>query len=57
MDGNQKERLTEYLNSGKKLPTKDDIVVINGSKGDDIIFIDKINILEDRIYMKLSELK
>ena len=57
MDGSQKERLTEYLNSGKKLPTKDDIIIIEGSKGDDIVFIDKINILNDKIYMKLSELK
>jgi DNA polymerase III alpha subunit len=57
MDGSQKERLTEYLNSGKKLPSKDDIIIIEGSKGDDIVFIDKINILNDKIYMKLSELK
>jgi DNA polymerase III subunit alpha len=57
MDGSNKERLTEYLNSGKKLPVKGSIVVISGTKGDDIIFIDKITILEDKIYMKLSQLK
>ena len=49
--------LTDYLNSGKKLPKKSDIVIIYGSKGDDIVFIDKIFPLKDKIYMKLSELK
>jgi len=32
-------------------------VIIYGSKGDDIVFIDKIFPLKDKIYMKLSELK
>jgi DNA polymerase-3 subunit alpha len=57
MDSANKERLTEYINSGKKLPVKGDMVIISGTKGDDIIFIDKINILEEKIYMKLSQLK
>ena len=57
MDSSNKERLTEYVNSGKKLPVKDNIVIISGTKGDDIIFIDKITTLEDKIYMKLSQLK
>jgi len=57
MDSANKERLTEYINSGKKLPVKNDIVLICGTKGDDIIFIDKITTLEDKIYMKLSQLK
>lgn len=57
MDSGQKERLTEYLSSGKKLPVKDDIVIIDGQKNEDIVFVDKINILSDKIYMKLSELK
>ena len=57
MDSANKERLTEYVNSGKKLPVKDDMVIIYGTKGDDIIFIEKINILKEKIYMKLSQLK
>jgi DNA polymerase-3 subunit alpha len=57
MDSGQKERLTEYLSSGKKLPVKDDIIIIDGQKNEDIVFVDKINILSDKIYMKLSELK
>lgn len=57
LDSNRDARLTDYLNSGKKLPKKSDIVIIYGSKGDDIVFIDKIFPLKDKIYMKLSELK
>ena len=57
LDSNRDARLTDYLNSGKKLPKKSDIVIVHGSKGDDIVFIDKIFPLEDKIYMKLSELK
>tara|TARA_R100001460_G_scaffold57622_4_gene97376 strand:- start:182 stop:2761 length:2580 start_codon:yes stop_codon:yes gene_type:complete len=57
MDSQNNERLTNYLNLGKKLPKKNDIVIITGQKGDDIVFVDKINILQDKIYMKLSELK
>jgi DNA polymerase III alpha subunit len=57
MDSANKERLTEYVNSGKKLPVKGDMVIIYGTKGDDIIFIEKINILKEKIYMKLSQLK
>ena len=57
LDSSRDARLTDYLNSGKKLPKKSDIVIIYGSKGDDIVFIDKIFPLKDKIYMKLSELK
>jgi len=49
--------LTDYLDSGKKLPVKNDIIVVYGSKGDDVVFIDKIFPLKDKIYMKLSEIK
>jgi len=57
LDGSRDARLTNYLDSGKKLPKKSDVVIIYGSKGDDIVFIDKIFPLKDKIYMKLSELK
>jgi DNA polymerase III alpha subunit len=57
MDSANKERLTEYLNSGKKLPVKNDIIIIFGTKNEDIVFIDKITILQEKIYMKLSQLK
>ena len=57
LDSARDARLTDYLNSGKKLPKKSDVVIIYGSKGDDIVFVDKIFPLKDKIYMKLSELK
>jgi len=57
LDGDREARLTNYLDSGKKLPKKGEVVIIYGSKGDDVVFIDKIFPLKDKIYMKLSELK
>ena len=57
LDSDREERLTDYLNSGKKLPTKGSIAIITGSAGEDIIFVDKIKTIEEKIYMKLSELK
>ena len=57
LDGDREARLTNYLDSGKKLPKKGEVVIIYGSKGDDVVFIDKVFPLKDKIYMKLSELK
>jgi DNA polymerase-3 subunit alpha len=57
MDSGNRAKLTEYLDSGKKLPIKGDIIIVFGSKGDDIIFVDKIEVLQEKIYMKLSQLK
>ncbi len=57
MDSNRESRLTSYLNAGNKLPKKDDVVIITGSKGDDIIFANTVNTLKDKIYMKLSQVK
>jgi hypothetical protein len=49
--------LTDYLNAGNKLPKKEDVVIINGVKGDGIVFVDSVKSLKDKIYMKLSQLK
>ena len=57
LDSQRAPRLTNYLDSGKKLPKKGDVVIIYGSKGDDVVFVDKVFPLKDKIYMKLSELK
>ena len=57
LDSNRASRLTDYLDEGKKLPVKGDIIIIYGSKGDDVVFVDKLFPLKDKIYMKLSELK
>ncbi len=40
-----------------KLPKKDSIVVISGSKRGDAVFINKLHIMDEKIYLKLSELK
>ncbi len=57
MDSEREGRLTNYLNSGKVLPKKDSIVVISGKKNRDIVFAEKLSLLEEKIYMKLSEIK
>jgi hypothetical protein len=57
MNSDREDRLDNYLATGNRLPKKDDIVVLQGVKSDDIIFVDQIQILEDKIYMKLSEVK
>jgi len=57
LDSNNKMRLTEYLENGNKLPKEESIVIISGKKGDGVLFIDKMSILDEKIYMKLSEIK
>ena len=57
LDTNQKARLTEYLENGNKLPKEENIVIVTGKKGEDILFVDKLAILDEKIYMKLSEIK
>jgi DNA polymerase-3 subunit alpha len=57
MDSQREERYSNYIESGKKIPKKDSIVIIVGKKHNDIIMVDKLSLLEDRIYMKLSEVK
>jgi DNA polymerase-3 subunit alpha len=57
LDTNQKARLTEYLENGNKLPKEENIIIVTGKKGEDILFVDKLAILDEKIYMKLSEIK
>ena len=57
LDSAQKARLTEYLDNGNKLPKEENIVILSGKKGQDILFIDKLAILDEKIYMKLSDIK
>ena len=49
--------LDNYLNSGGKKPKEGQIVFIYGTKGEDIIFGEKISILDEKIYTRLSEIK
>tara|TARA_R100000008_G_scaffold81978_1_gene65743 strand:- start:2073 stop:4688 length:2616 start_codon:yes stop_codon:yes gene_type:complete len=46
-----------YLNKGKSLPEKDSIAIITGRKGDGTVFVNDMSVLDQRIYMKLSDLK
>ena len=57
LDSARQAKLTEYLDNGNKLPKEENIVILSGRKGEDILFIDKIAILDEKIYMKLSEIK
>ena len=40
-----------------EMPEKTNIVVFLGSKGDDIIFLEELSIIDEKIYMKLSDLR
>ena len=57
LDGGKKQRLTEYLEDGLKIPDKENIVIFSGRKGDDVLWIENIGILDDKIYMKLSDVE
>jgi DNA polymerase III alpha subunit len=46
-----------YFESDKKTPTKKNIIIAYGRKAEDIIFLDSINIMDEKIYMKMSEVK
>jgi DNA polymerase-3 subunit alpha len=57
MMDNREKALSKYTNNGGKIPKKDNIVIITGQKGDDILFLDKLSIVDEKIYMKLSDIK
>jgi len=46
-----------YLDCGKSLPEKGSIAIITGRKADTTVFIHNMKILDNKIYMKLSDLK
>ena len=51
------KKYDEYFDSGKVMPKKNSIAIIYGAKSDDALFIDDIRIMDEKIYMKLSDLK
>jgi len=57
MDNARGNKYSDYLESGKKTPEKDDIIGVVGSKYSDIIFADNILPLKEKIYMKLGDVK
>jgi len=56
LDGRTKN-LTKYTEQGLKIPEKNDIVIFTGRKGDDTVWVENIGILNDKIYMKLSDVE
>jgi len=57
MNNRRSATLDNYLNNGGKKPKEGEIVFLYGSKGDDVIFGEKLTILDEKIYTKLSEVK
>jgi len=57
VDSSRKKTCSNYIEDGHDIPVKDNIVVIVGRKGDDIIFVDDMSIMDQKIYMKLADLK
>jgi len=39
------------------LPEKNNIIILFGTKGDDVLFVDDLSIVDEKIYMKLSDLR
>lgn len=56
MDNTRESKLTNFLESGKKI-SKNQVIVINGSRSSDALFVDKINLVDTDIYMKLKEVR
>jgi DNA polymerase-3 subunit alpha len=46
-----------FLQKGKSLPEKDSIAILFGRKSDTTVFVHDINVLDNKIYMKLSDIK
>jgi DNA polymerase-3 subunit alpha len=46
-----------YFEKNEKAPVKKNIVIAYGRKAEDIIFLDSIKIMDEKIYMKMSEVK
>jgi DNA polymerase III subunit alpha len=55
VDGRQKT--LSRFKAKSKLPEKNSIVIIFGAKGEDVLFLDDLSIVDEKIYMKLSDLK
>lgn len=43
--------------NGDKFPSEDNIIIVNGKRSRDVIFIDHLAIQDSKIYIKLGELK
>ena len=56
VDNQRSMKFTEYKEKGLAIPDKDDIIAVVGTKSDDIIFVDELHVVSEKIYMKLSDL-
>jgi len=56
-DSRRKATVTNYLDNKGDKPAKDNIITMVGTRGDDAFFIESLKIIDEQIYMKLSELK
>jgi len=56
-DNRREKKFSAYLEKGEKVPSEDNIVVCSGSKGEDILFANGLKIIDEKIYMKLIDLK
>lgn len=52
----QKNKVDDFL-SKYKMPKKESIVSFSATKGEDILFINNIEIIDEKIYMKLADIK
>ena len=50
-------RLDKYVEEGKALPEKGNIIMMRCTQGEDVAFIEDINVLDKNIYMKLCNRK
>lgn len=57
VDNRREAKCSIYLNENGKVPDKDNILVVRGRKGDDVLFIDEMSIVDEKIYMKLADIK
>jgi hypothetical protein len=57
MDSQQNATYSNFIQSGKVLPKKGEVIILTGRKSNDIISINSLSPLEDKIYMKLSDVK
>ena len=50
-------KLDQFIAENGGVPNKGNIVVAVGQKGDDILFLDRVSVMDRIIYMKLGDLK
>lgn len=53
----QVNKLDDFVSANGGIAEKGNIAVVVGQKGEDILFADRISIMDQAIYMKLSDLK